>query len=52
VKSRSPRAGTAPSPEEQVIGFERVARSAEALQRLKPQERLSRPSWKFAAAVR
>ena len=29
---------TAPSPEEQVIGFERVARSAEALQRLKPQE--------------
>ncbi|HEX2102434.1 MAG TPA: sigma-70 family RNA polymerase sigma factor, partial [Solirubrobacteraceae bacterium] len=29
---------TAPSPEERVIGFERVARSAEALQRLKPQE--------------
>jgi RNA polymerase sigma factor (sigma-70 family) len=29
---------TEPSPEEQVIGFERVARSAEALQRLKPQE--------------
>jgi RNA polymerase sigma factor (sigma-70 family) len=29
---------TAPSPEERVIGFEQVARSAEALQRLKPQE--------------
>lgn len=29
---------TAESPEERVIGFERVARSAEALQRLKPQE--------------
>ena len=31
-------ARTVPSPEEQVLGFERVARSAEALQRLKPQE--------------
>ena len=29
---------TAPSPEERVLGFEQVARSAEALQRLKPQE--------------
>src|SRR5918911_4618647 len=29
---------TAPSPEDRVLGFERVARSAEALQRLKPQE--------------
>jgi len=29
---------TAPSPEERVLGFERVARSAEALQRLKTQE--------------
>jgi RNA polymerase sigma factor (sigma-70 family) len=29
---------TSPSPEEHVLGFERVARSAEALQRLKPQE--------------
>ncbi len=27
-----------PSPEEQAIGFEHIARSAEALQRLKPQE--------------
>jgi RNA polymerase sigma factor (sigma-70 family) len=29
---------TAPSPEDRVLGFEQVARSAEALQRLKPQE--------------
>jgi RNA polymerase sigma factor (sigma-70 family) len=29
---------TSPSPEERVLGFEQVARSAEALQRLKPQE--------------
>jgi RNA polymerase sigma factor (sigma-70 family) len=29
---------TAPSPEDQVLAFERVSRSAEALQRLKPQE--------------
>src|SRR4051794_8244210 len=29
---------TSPSPEDRVLGFERVARSAEALQRLKPQE--------------
>ena len=29
---------TAPTPEERVLGFEQVARSAEALQRLKPQE--------------
>jgi RNA polymerase sigma factor (sigma-70 family) len=29
---------TAPSPEDRVLGFERVARSAEALQRLKPHE--------------
>src|SRR4051795_9590807 len=29
---------TAPSPEERVLAFEQVARSAEALQRLKPQE--------------
>jgi RNA polymerase sigma factor (sigma-70 family) len=29
---------TAPSPEERVLGLEQVARSAEALQRLKPQE--------------
>ena len=29
---------TAPSPEERVLGFDRVARSAEALQRLKAQE--------------
>src|SRR4051794_11130806 len=29
---------TAASPEDRVLGFERVARSAEALQRLKPQE--------------
>jgi RNA polymerase sigma factor (sigma-70 family) len=29
---------TAPSPEERILGFEQVARSAEALQRLKPQE--------------
>ncbi len=31
-------AATSPSPEDQAIGFEHVARSAEALQRLKPQE--------------
>ena len=31
-------ATTTPSPEDQAIGFEHVARSAEALQRLKPQE--------------
>ena len=29
---------TAPSPEDRVLGFERVERSAEALQRLKPHE--------------
>ena len=29
---------TAPSPEDRVLAFERVSRSAEALQRLKPQE--------------
>jgi RNA polymerase sigma factor (sigma-70 family) len=29
---------TSPSPEDRVLGFEQVARSAEALQRLKPQE--------------
>ena len=29
---------TAPSPEDRVLAFEQVARSAEALQRLKPQE--------------
>src|SRR3954469_23461900 len=29
---------TAPSPKDRVLGFEEVARSAEALQRLKPQE--------------
>src|SRR3954470_922822 len=29
---------TAPSPEDRVLGFEQVARSAEALQRLQPQE--------------
>src|SRR3954468_18541637 len=29
---------TAPSPEDRILGFEQVARSAEALQRLKPQE--------------
>ena len=37
TSTRSRRA-TAPSPEERVLGFEQVARSAEALQRLKPQE--------------
>ena len=38
---------TTPSPEERVVSFERVARSAEALQRLKPQE--VRAMWLKAA---
>ena len=33
-----PDAAEVPTPEDRVLGFERVARSAEALQRLKPQE--------------